>query len=126
MKKNFDFSKIGKRTPYSMPSGFVEQMEEHLWQELREDHAHTMITLSAGATMRTKSGAIFRSLVTAAAAATLLLVYHSTILVKHSDNFSDIERAFDNLSYDDQQFMMDAEANDMFALVSGDQATPED
>lgn len=33
MEKNFDFNKIGKRMPYTVPEGFFDEMERDIMQQ---------------------------------------------------------------------------------------------
>lgn len=105
MENNFDFKTVGKRMPYVMPEGFLADLESRV-----------MDSLEANAAARGKSRIyhLFRSMVAAAAVATLFIVCHSALQPRHMRVYSDLDQAFDNLSYDDQQFLIDAYDNDVF------------
>ena len=107
MEKNFKLEQIGKRTPYSMPEGFMKEMEDNV-----------MRSVAAG-TLQTRhkplKQVIFRSAVAAAAVAALFTVSISTMQPKrYIANYTEVDQAFDNLSYDDQQYMIDTYSNDVF------------
>lgn len=105
MEKNFDFKTVGKRMPYVMPEGFLADMESRV-----------MESVEANAATRGKSRIyhLFRSMVAAAAVATLFIVCHNALQPRHMRVYSDLDQAFENLSYDDQQFLIDNYDNDVF------------
>lgn len=105
MEKNFDFKTVGKRMPYVMPEGFLADMESRV-----------MESVEANAAARGKSRIYhqFRSMVAAAAVATLFIVCHSALQPRHMRVYSDLDQAFENLSHDDQQFLIDDYDNDVF------------
>ena len=35
MKRDFDFDRIGKRLPYNAPDGFLDDMENNVWETVR-------------------------------------------------------------------------------------------
>ena len=108
MKKDFSFEEVGKRMPYSMPQGFLKEMERNVWQEIST-------TGEAVATAQSyRLGIIFRSFVVAAAVATLFIVCYKTTAVQRDVNYTDVERAFNNLSSDDQNYMLETYSSDVF------------
>ncbi len=121
MKKNSIFTRTNAHAPYSMPEGFLKDMEDTIWMRIeaenkqRKDHGPT---LSFAMSLREKSGALFRSATLAAAAITLFLICHATMRTHETSSLTEVEMAFDNLNYEEQQFMIDTEANDVFALVT--------
>lgn len=108
MEKNFSFENTGKRMPYQMPNGFLEEMERNVWQEI------ATTSKMRGADNARRPGIAFRSLVAAAAAATLFIVCYKTASIQQDTNYSDVERAFNNLSSDDQNYMLETYSNDVF------------
>lgn len=108
MEKNFSFENIGKRMPYQMPNGFLEEMEKNVWQEV------SAAAKVPGAYKFCRPGIVFRSLVAAAAVATLFIVCYKTASIQQDTNYSDVERAFNNLSCDDQNYMLETYSNDVF------------
>ncbi len=116
MKKNFEFENIGKRMPYRMPEGFMQDMESRVLCEVKtaphgDTHSSKTVQLHAA----------FRSLVAAAAVALLFIVSYDTMLRSESaTSYEDVERAFDNLSYSTQSYMLDTYNNDVFMCQPGD------
>ena len=110
MKKEFDFSNTGKRMPYRMPEGYLADMEKTVMERVHHAPAYGR---------HTAVHPLFRNIVAAAAAVTLLAVCHATMQPRHMEGYNDVERAFDKLSYDDQQFMLDTYDSDVFAEESG-------
>ena len=39
MKKDFDFGRIGKRMPYTVPRNFFDEMEGNVWEKVRNESA---------------------------------------------------------------------------------------
>lgn len=128
MKKNSIFTRTNAHAPYSMPEGFLKDMEDTIWMRIeaenrqRKEHGPTQ---SIAMSLREKSGALFRSATLAAAAVTLLLICHATMRTNETGSLTEVEMAFDNLNYEEQQFMIDTEANDVFALVTENNSAAE-
>lgn len=108
MEKNFRFEDVGKRMPYSMPTGFIKEMEEKTWQKICAANA----TKTARLTIRLRI--CFHSAVITAAAMTLFLVCYNIMAPKATSQYSDVEKAFDNLSNEDQSYMIETYNNDAF------------
>lgn len=36
MKADFDFDKVGKRMPYTVPDDFFTEMENNIWKEVKK------------------------------------------------------------------------------------------
>lgn len=108
MKKDFSFENIGKRMPYSMPKSFLKEMERNVLQEVSA-------TVNTHETKKVyRPGIVLRSLVAAAAIATLFIVCYKTASIPQQTDFSDVDRAFNNLSSDDQNYMLETYSNDIF------------
>lgn len=105
MEKNFDFKTVGKRMPYVMPEGFLADLESRVMEKVEGK------TYARG---KSRIYHLFRSMVAAAAVAALFIVCQSTLQPRHMRIYSDLDQAFDNLSYDDQQLLIDAFDNDVF------------
>lgn len=112
MEKNFDFDSIGKRMPYRMPENLLQDMEASVMEEINRDKRQKKAKEEF-----LQFHNLFRQLVAAAAVAILFIVCYNTIPTKPQNSYADIDRAFDNLSYDDQAFMIDTYNNDAFAYV---------
>lgn len=114
MEKDFNFNSIGKKMPYRIPENFLQELESSVMREIQSDDGkaeketrHTFPHVHS----------LFRHLVAAAAVAALFTVCYNTMLQRHQNSYADVDRAFDNLSYDDQNFMIDTYSNDAFAYI---------
>ena len=105
MEKTFDFNTIGKRMPYTVPDGFFDKMEEDV-----------VASLSSNTTgEKPKKARIIkiavRSVLSAAAALALFFVVRATLpksepVLALADDFASVELAFNNLSIEDQDFLI--------------------
>lgn len=123
MEKNFCFDSIGKRMPYRMPENFLQDMEASVMKRIqaREDEP-APATVQASLPLKanrdhSRFRILFRTAVSAAAAVTLFIVCYNTMRPRPTNSYEDIERAFDNLSSDDQAFMISTYSNDAFASL---------
>ena len=106
MEKIFDFERIGKRMPYNVPDGFFDQLEADVMQEIKAETAQPMRRKKA----RTVKIAI-RSAIAVAAAIALFFVMRTTLpqsdpVLASADDYASVELAFNNLSTDDQNFLI--------------------
>ena len=119
MEKNFSFDSIGKRMPYRMPENFLQDVEASVMKRIQageDEPAPATVPLKASRD-HSRFRILFRSAVSAAAVATLFIVCYNTMRPKPTNSYEDIERAFDNLSSDDQAFMISTYSNDAFASL---------
>ena len=123
MEKNFSFDSIGKRMPYRMPENFLQDVEASVMKRIQagEDEP-APATVQASLPLKasrdhSRFRILFRSAVSSAAVATLFIVCYNTMRPKPTNGYEDIERAFDNLSSDDQAFMISTYSNDAFASL---------
>lgn len=126
MEKNFSFDSIGKRMPYRMPENFLQDMEASVMRGIQVGKAGedepAPATVQASLPLKASRDhsqfrILFRSAVSAAAVATLFIVCYNTMRPRPTNSYEDIERAFDNLSSDDQAFMISTYSNDTFASL---------
>lgn len=123
MEKNFSFDSIGKRMPYRMPENFLQDMEASVMKRIQAGEDEPVpATIQASLPLKashdhSRFRILFRSAVSAAAVATLFIVCYNTMRPKPTNSYDDIERAFDNLSSDDQAFMISTYSNDAFASL---------
>ena len=113
MKKTFDFEKIGKRMPYTVPDDFFTKLEESAMDEVTVQKSETT------AKPRRKKTIIiaFRSLLAIAAAVALFFVVQPTLTKNDTisaDDYASVELAFNNLSTDDQDFLIAVYENEEF------------
>lgn len=102
---NFDFEKRTLASPYTVPDGFFEQMEDKL-------------AMRAASIRFPQPRLITRRLRYAAAAAVAALVIGTAALYDSSksnpENFDEIARLFQQLSPDDQNSMLESYQDDIF------------
>ena len=106
MKRNFDFDRIGKRLPYTAPDGFLDDMENNVWETVRQEmlpskpkrHFRLWYSLTGGLV---------------AASIALFVVFNSSPDNSRSD-FEDVEKAFANLSSSDQDYLFATYQYDLF------------
>ena len=109
MEQNFDFSKIGKQMPYTVPDGFFEKLEENVMKEVKAQPAKK----NKAKTIRM---AIRAALAVAACLALFLIVKknlpqgNGTI----TDDFDNVELAFNNLSTEDQDYLLEVYQEEQF------------
>ena len=103
MEKKFDFNSMGKRMPYKTPEGFLDEMEANVWKEVQ----HELPQTHKRTTFRLR---VFVGAMAVAASIALLLVLNPF----QTDSFSRVERAFANLTEDDQAYMLAVYQEDIF------------
>lgn len=111
MNNEFDFDKIGKRMPYTVPDGFFAQMEQNVMQEL-ELKADSK-PKSRGSRIRIGIGAI----TAIAASLMLLLIVNKQYQAEDEVSINDVEMAFSNLSTEDQNYLVSVYQEDVFMNV---------
>lgn len=111
MNNEFDFDKIGKRMPYTVPDGFFAQMEQNVMQEL-ELKADSK-PKSRRSRMRIGIGAI----TAIAASLMLLLIVNKRYQAEDEVSINDVEMAFSNLSTEDQNYLVSVYQEDVFMNV---------
>ena len=105
MEKTFDFEKIGKRIPYTVPDDFFTKLEESVMDEVKVQKSE-----ATALPERNKTVIItIRSLLAIAAAVALFFVVQPMLTENNmisADDFASVELAFNNLSSDDQDFLI--------------------
>lgn len=114
MNKNFDFDNVGKRMPYTTPDGFLDQLENKVWQEVKAD-------LAPAATVAPKRKSyripIISTLLAAAACVAVIFMVHPFAAKQPSapaDSFAPVAQAYANLSAEDQAYMLEVYQEDVF------------
>jgi len=107
MNEEFDFKKVGKRMPYRVPDGFFDQMEDRVMSQIQQETKPT-------------KGRIFRmvfgTFAAAAAAIALFFVVHKALPadMTSEESFSMVELAYNNLSAEDQEYLVQVYEDDLF------------
>ena len=113
MEKTFDFEKIGNRMPYSVPDDFFTKLEESVMDEVKVQKSE-----ATALPERNKTVIIaIRSLLAIAAAVALFFVVQPTLTKNDTisaDDYASVELAFNNLSSDDQDFLVAIYENEEF------------
>lgn len=112
MEKEFDFNRIGKRMPYNVPDGFFDKFEENVMQDVKAETAQPKSRKKA----RTVKIAVRTTLAVAAAIA-FFFVVQPLLSKSNVDDFESVELAFNNLSTDDQDFLITVYEEDEFINV---------
>lgn len=110
MNTDFDFDKIGKRMPYTVPDNFFSEMGNSLLKDVSAASATT-------AKRRRPFMRIVCSAATVAAAAItlLLVVNHKAASTKtETVEFNDVEQAFARLNSTDQTYLLEVYQDDIF------------
>ena len=107
MEKIFDFEQVGKRMPYTVPDGFFDKLEADVIQNVKTE---------AQPKSRKKALRIaLRTALAVAAAIALFFVVQPLLSKSNVDDFESVELAFNNLSTDDQDFLLQVyEEDDLF------------
>ena len=101
MEQNYDFSKIGKQMPYTVPDGFFDKLEENVMNEVKAQSAKKKATIVRMA---------IRAALAIAACIALFLVVKEVLPLGHdtvTDDFENVELAFNNLSTEDQDYLLE-------------------
>ena len=109
MEQNYDFSKIGKQMPYTVPDGFFDKLEENVMNEVKAQ------------TAKTKKATVIRMAIRAAiavAACIALFLVVKKVLPQGNattaDDFENVELAFNNLSTEDQDYLLEVYQEELF------------
>ena len=108
MEQTFDFEKIGKQMPYTVPDGFFDTLEENVMKR-RE----ASVSNGKAKTIRLA----IRTALAVAACLALFFIVRSTL--QHdsnaaTDDFENVELAFSNLSTEDQDYLLENFQDDLF------------
>ena len=113
MDKTFDFEQVGKRMPYNVPDGFFDQLEQNVMVEVTAGNIATEKPKQKARTVKMT----FRILLTAAAAVALFFVVTKNMPSDTTeDSFANVELAYNNLSPEDQEFLIEIYEEDVFMI----------
>ena len=119
MEKHFDFTQVGKRMPYEVPEGFFDQLEndvmDRLSQSADQQESHKEQPKGHPRKARTVKW-VFRTVLAAAAAVSLFVVFSGPWSddTTPTDSFANVELAYNNLSTEDQEYLMEVYEEDLF------------
>lgn len=107
MQQKLDFNQIGKRMPYQVPEGFFNQLTDSVVAKAKNE-------ARARRKKRTLFISIASTIATMAAAAALFFVVTTTNEQPNEVEFADVEQAFNQLSADDQAYLLAVYQEDIF------------
>ena len=113
MDKQFNFEQVGKRMPYNVPDGFFDQLEQNVMAEVKPDD---IATEKPRVKARTVKMTIRILLAAAAAVALFFVVTKNMPSDTTEDSFANVELAYNNLSTEDQEFLMEVYEEDVFLI----------
>lgn len=108
MEQNYDFSRIGKQMPYTVPDGFFDKLEENVMNEVKAQPTKKKATIVRMA---------IRAALTVAACIALFLVVKKMLpqgTDTGTDDFENVELAFNNLTTDDQDYLLEVYQEELF------------
>lgn len=105
--KQFDFEQVCKRMPYNVPDEFFDKFEENVMEDVRGQKDDVREGVNRNKAMRIA----LRAAIAVAAALALFFVVRATLLqsepvLASADDFESVELAFNNLSTEDQDFLI--------------------
>jgi len=103
MEQNYDFNSVGKKMPYTVPDGFFDQLEEQVMNEVKAEPAKVKKPMKA-------VRIAIRTLLAVAACVALFLVVKKALPQGDdtiTDDFTSVELAFNNLSTEDQDYLLE-------------------
>ena len=116
MEQNYDFNRIGKQMPYTVPDGFFDQLEENVMKKWKEEGGKSKEDTSSSRKARIIRMA-FRTLLAAAACLALFLIVRKALPQGSdtvTDDFANVELAFNNLSTEDQDYLLEVYQEEQF------------
>jgi hypothetical protein len=116
MEENYDFSRIGKQMPYTVPDGFFEKLEEDVMGAWNEECGMRNEDTSAAKKAKVVRMAV-RAAIAVAACIVLLLIVKKALPQGQdaaADDFDSVELAFNNLSTEDQDYLLEVYQEEQF------------
>ena len=108
MEQNYDFNKIGKQMPYTVPDGFFDELEENVMKEVKAQPKKKKANVIR---------MVFRTAIAIAACLALFLVIRNNLSQNSTvtaDDFDNVELAFNNLSTEDQDYLLEVYLEEQF------------
>ena len=101
--KQFDLDMVGKKMPYNVPDGFFDKLEDDVILKIAEEKNRKPLRI------------VMRAVLAVAAAVAVFFVVQPMLVKDSADDFESVELAFNNLSVDDQNYLLQVyEEDDLF------------
>lgn len=129
MAQEYNFNKVGKKMPFSAPNGFFEQMQANVLAEVaKEEEAKKVMkirmTAQAKSQRKAKTIRLYMAVASIAACVCLVLLVgrsffgSEAVETQHSSaSVATVDKAYDNLSVDEQQELNATYANDVYLCM---------
>lgn len=121
MNKEYDFSRIGKRMPYTTPDGFFDKLQDDIWKEVKQNgpesgngKAAPGAKTQAGGRKPGRLRLVVSSVMAVAASVALVLALQTGFTGTGHVSTNDVDKAFSQLSTDDQDYLLNVYQNDVF------------
>ena len=116
MEENYDFNRIGKQMPYTVPDEFFEKLEENVMGAWNEECGMRNEDTSAAKKAKVVRMAVRAAIAVAACIALLLIVKKALPQGQDAaaDDFDSVELAFNNLSTEDQDYLLEVYQEEQF------------
>lgn len=106
MEQNFDIKEVGKRMPYTAPDGFLDDIENNVWNAIKDD-------MPSGKPKRNRRLWLTMATGLIAACVALLVIFNIMPAGNQStDDFNSVEQAFAQLSNADQNYLLSVYQDD--------------
>ena len=116
--EKFDFSKVGKRMPYSTPDDFFKDMEANILEQVKDDKPKPVRIQPK---KRPLMKVIWTAAIAVAASVAVLLVLnidfaapHSSLPSQADNEMQAVDQAFAQLSSADQAYLLSVYQEDVF------------
>ena len=116
--EKFDFSKVGKRMPYSTPDDFFKDMEANILEQVKNDKPAPVRIQPKKRSLRK---VIWTAAIAVAASVAVLLVLnidfaapHSSLPSQADNEMQAVDQAFAQLSSADQAYLLNVYQEDVF------------
>ena len=123
MSKMFDLDEDKKKVPYTTPDGFFDQLEASVWQEVKDGFLddrpndageHAALQAKPSSRKASKWRVFVGSALAVAASLAVLFIVNLKAGQHDTYTANDVDRAFSQLSTDDQTFLLSVYQNDIF------------
>lgn len=120
---NKDFYITNKQMPYTTPEGFFDELEEHIWEEVKDSYLadkpndNEMQCAPLGVSVSNKSSKlrlVLRSFILMTASVALVLIVNINLSKQSTVSINDVDQAFGKLSTDDQAYLLNVYQEDIF------------
>ena len=116
--EKFDFSKVGKRMPYSTPDDFFKDMEANILEQVKDDKPKPVRIQPK---KRPLMKVIWAAAIAVAASVAVLLILnidfaapHSSLPSQADNGIQAVDQAFAQLSSADQAYLLNVYQEDVF------------